>query len=109
MKTNPSVVLSVRASLLAGGMLMALTFASAGQTQPDSVIAVVAEAQQLPLVAPQDRPPIGTSGYYGAQLPVTNDVSGDTTHTVSSSQPIGVQAYGLGYTDAYAYFGGLVK
>jgi hypothetical protein len=52
---------------------------------------------------------IGTSGYYGAQLSVTNDVSGATTHTVTSSQPIGVQVYGFGYTDAYAYFGGLVK
>jgi hypothetical protein len=53
--------------------------------------------------------PIGTSGYYGAQLPLTNDGSGATTHTVTSSQPIGVQAYGFGYTDAYSYFGGLVK
>jgi hypothetical protein len=52
---------------------------------------------------------IGTSGYYGAQLPLTNDVFGATTHTVTSSQPIGVQAYGFGDTDAYAYFGGLVK
>ena len=53
--------------------------------------------------------PIGTSGYYGAQRPLTNDVFGATTHTVTSSQPIGVQVYGFGYTDAYAYFGGLVK
>jgi IgGFc binding protein len=52
---------------------------------------------------------IGTSGYYGAQLPLTNDGSGATTHTVTSSQPIGVQVYGFGRTDAYAYFGGLVK
>jgi IgGFc binding protein len=53
--------------------------------------------------------PIGTSGYYGAQLPLTNDGSGATTHIVTSSQPIGVQVYGFGYTDAYSYFGGLVK
>ena len=49
--------------------------------------------------------PIGTSGYYGAQITVTN--SG--VHTVASSQPVGVQVYGFIYTDAYGYFGGLVK
>ena len=53
--------------------------------------------------------PIGASGYYGAQLSVTNDTSGATTHTVTNSQPIWVQAYGFGPADAYAYFGGLVK
>lgn len=39
---------------------MAWTFTSPGQTQPDSVVAAVAWAQQLPFVAPQDRPPFGT-------------------------------------------------
>jgi hypothetical protein len=48
---------------------------------------------------------IGTSGYYGAQITVTN--SG--VHTVTSSQPIGVQVYGFGDDDAYGYFGGIVK
>jgi hypothetical protein len=49
--------------------------------------------------------PIGTSGYYGAQITATN--SG--VHTVTSSQPVGVQVYGFGITDAYGYFAGLVK
>jgi hypothetical protein len=47
---------------------------------------------------------IGTSGYYGTQIPVTNGV-----HTISSSQPVEVQVYGWGYEDAYGYFGGVVK
>jgi hypothetical protein len=48
---------------------------------------------------------IGTSGYYGAQLTVTNSGA----HTVSSSQPVGVEVYGFGFDDAYGYFGGVVK
>jgi hypothetical protein len=48
---------------------------------------------------------IGTSGYYGTQITVTN--SG--THTVTSSQPVGVEVYGFGQADAYSYFGGVVK
>jgi hypothetical protein len=48
---------------------------------------------------------IGTSGYYGAQLTITN--SG--VHTVTSSQPVEVQVYGFGGADAYSYFGGVVK
>jgi hypothetical protein len=47
---------------------------------------------------------IGSSGYYGAQIPVTNGV-----HTVTSSQPVGVEVYGWGEYDAYSYFGGIVK
>jgi hypothetical protein len=47
---------------------------------------------------------IGSSGYYGAQIPVTNAVN-----TVSSLQPIEVQVYGWGIFDAYSYFGGIVK
>ena len=47
---------------------------------------------------------IGTNGYYGVQLSVTNGV-----HTVSSSQPVEVQVYGFGHDDAYGYFGGVVK
>jgi hypothetical protein len=47
---------------------------------------------------------IGTSGYCGAQLPVSNGV-----HTVRSSQPVWVEAYGWGSWDAYGYFGGIVK
>ena len=52
---------------------------------------------------------IGTSGYYRAQISVTNDVSGATTHTVTSPQPVGVQVYGFGWCDAYCFCGGLVK
>jgi hypothetical protein len=48
--------------------------------------------------------PIGGSGFYGAQLYVTPG-----THTVSSSQPVGVEVYGWGSMDAYGYFGGVVK
>jgi hypothetical protein len=47
---------------------------------------------------------IGTSGYCGAQVPVTNGV-----HTVTSSQPVWVEAYGWGSYDAYSYFSGIVK
>jgi hypothetical protein len=47
---------------------------------------------------------IGNSGYYGAQLTVTN-----VTHTVTSFQPVGVEVYGWGNCDAYSYFGGIVK
>ena len=47
---------------------------------------------------------IGTSGYSGAQLSVTNGV-----HRVTSSQPVEVQVSGFGVTDAYSYFGGVVK
>jgi len=53
--------------------------------------------------------PIGTSGYYGTQLLLTNDVSEASSHTVISSQPVWVQIYGFGEMDAYSYFGGLVK
>ena len=49
--------------------------------------------------------PIGTSGYYGAQVTVTNSGA----HTVTSSEPVGVQVYGFGGEDAYGYFGGVVK
>ncbi|HVU07403.1 MAG TPA: IgGFc-binding protein [Verrucomicrobiae bacterium] len=47
---------------------------------------------------------IGSSGYYGAQVPVTNG-----SHTVISSQPVGIEVYGFGYLDAYGYFGGIIK
>jgi hypothetical protein len=49
--------------------------------------------------------PIVSSGYYGAQVTITN--SG--THTVTSSQPVAVEVYGFGTNDAYGYFGGMVK
>jgi ribosomal protein S11 len=48
---------------------------------------------------------IGTSGYYGAQITVTN-IGG---HTVTSPQPVGVEVYGFGVADAYGYFGSLIK
>jgi hypothetical protein len=57
------------------------------------------------LVAVTNYVAIGTSGYYGAQITVTN--SG--THTVTSPQPVGVEVYGFGIWDAYGYFGGVVK
>jgi hypothetical protein len=47
---------------------------------------------------------IGSSGYSGAQLMVTNG-----THKVTSSQPVGVQAYGFGVVNAYGYFSGVVE
>ena len=49
--------------------------------------------------------PIGTSGYYGAQITLTNSGA----HTVTSSQPISIEVYGFGVQDAYGYFGGIVK
>ena len=48
---------------------------------------------------------IGRSGYYGAQITVTN--SG--VHKITSSAPVGVEVYGFGTYDAYGYFGGVVK
>ncbi len=51
---------------------------------------------------------IGSSGYYGAQVPVTPG-----THTVNSSQPVEVQLYGFPgydyYDDSYGYIGGIVN
>jgi len=47
---------------------------------------------------------IGTNGYYGARLSVTNG-----THKVTSSLPVGVEVYGFGIADAYGYFSGVVK
>ena len=41
----------------------------------------------------------GTGGFY----------SGNGVHTVTSSQPVGVEVYGWGFCDAYGYFGGIVK
>jgi hypothetical protein len=49
--------------------------------------------------------PIAMSGYYGAQLTITNSGS----HKITSSQPVGVEVYGWGYFDTYGYFGGIVK
>jgi len=57
------------------------------------------------LVAATNYVAIGTSGYYGAQITVTNSGA----HTVTSSQPVGVEVYGFGITDAYGYFGGVVR
>jgi hypothetical protein len=48
---------------------------------------------------------ITNSGYYGAQLAVSNN----SVLRVTSSQPVGVEVYGWGVNDAYGYFGGLVK
>ena len=50
------------------------------------------------LVAATNYVAIGTSGYRGAQITVTNSGA----HTVTSSQPVGVEAYGWGNYDAYA-------
>ncbi len=57
---------------------------------------------------------IGTSGYYGARIAVTNAVDTNnveqaTSHTVISSQPVGVEFYGFKSWDAYGGFGGVVK
>jgi hypothetical protein len=57
------------------------------------------------LVAATNFIAIGSSGYYGAQIAVTNG----GTHNITSSQPINVEVYGFGFFDAYGYFGGMVK
>jgi len=57
------------------------------------------------LIAATNYVAIRTSGYYGAQIIVTNSGA----HRVTSSQPVGVEIYGWGYWDAYGYFGGVVK
>jgi hypothetical protein len=49
---------------------------------------------------------ITNSGFYGAQILVTN---AGATHKVTSSQPVGVEGYGWGSFDAYGYSGGIVK
>ena len=56
------------------------------------------------IVAATNFTAIGSSGYYGAQLPATNQI-----YKVTSSQPVGVEVYGFGNFDAYSYFGGVVK
>jgi hypothetical protein len=56
------------------------------------------------IVATNNFVPIGTSGYYGARLPMTTG-----TYKVTSSRPVGVEVYGWGWWDAYGYFGGIVK
>ena len=56
------------------------------------------------LIASTNFVAIGTSGYFGAQINVTNG-----PHTVISSQPVGVIVFGWGYPDGYGYFGGVVK
>jgi IgGFc binding protein len=57
------------------------------------------------LVAATNFMTIGTSGYYGAQITVTNSGS----HKITSFQPVGVEVYGFGVDDAYGYFGGNTK
>jgi hypothetical protein len=57
------------------------------------------------IVATNQFVPIGMSGYYGAQIVMTNSGA----HTVTSSRPVEVQVYGFGWCDAYGYFGGWVK
>jgi hypothetical protein len=58
------------------------------------------------LVAATNFVAIGASGYYGAQISVTNSGA----HTVNSSQPVEVQVYGwANQQDAYGYFGGRSK
>jgi hypothetical protein len=47
---------------------------------------------------------IGTSGFFGAQIPVTNGV-----WKVTSSQPVDVEVYGFSFRDAYGCFGGIIK
>jgi hypothetical protein len=57
------------------------------------------------LVAATNFVAIGSSGYYGAQITITNSGA----HTVTSSQPVGVEVYGWGVYDGYGYFGGVLK
>jgi len=74
-----------------------------GDFNTNYVSLIVAQANGAP-VASTNFIAIGSSGYYGAQIPVSNLVN-----AVSSSQPVGVEVYGFGYYDAYGYFGGIVK
>jgi len=46
--------------------------------------------------------PIGVSGYSGATLPINLD-----SHSISSSEPIGIHSYGFARYDSYGYPGGL--
>jgi len=48
--------------------------------------------------------PIGISGYYGAQISVS-----EGAHTISSPKPMGVQVYGFGDFDGYGYVGGIAN
>ena len=57
------------------------------------------DSQLVPVASFQ---PIGRSGYYGAQVMVTNGA-----HTVSSSKPAGVYVYGFAVWDGYGYVGGV--
>ena len=57
------------------------------------------------IVAVTNYAAFGTSGYFGAQITITNSGA----HKVTSSQPVGVEVYGWGFTDAYGYFVGIVK
>jgi hypothetical protein len=57
------------------------------------------------LVASTNFVAIGSSGYYAAQITITTN----GVHKVISSQPVGVEVYGFGNSDAYGYFGGVVK
>jgi IgGFc binding protein len=49
--------------------------------------------------------PIGNGNYYGVRFTITSP----GPHTIVSSQPAGVEAYGWGNADAYGYFGVLAK
>ena len=60
-------LLSAGPALLSAGMLIATAFLAVGQIQlqpsqpePDSVVAIVADAQGLPFVSAEDQPPFGT-------------------------------------------------
>ena len=57
------------------------------------------------LIASTNFMAIANSGYYGAQITLTNT----GTHAVICSQPISVEVYGFGIDDAYGYFGGIFK
>jgi hypothetical protein len=67
---------------------------------PNSAVGSV-EIDGTPIPA-GDFTPIGSSGFSGAQVEV-----GVGSHTVTSSQPIGVHSYGFGSFDSYGYPGGL--
>jgi PA14 domain len=76
MKTNHPTWLSAAASLLTGGMLIALGYTSAAQTQtqsgqqqPDSVVAIVADALGLPFLSADQRPSFATYFDIRSSLP----------------------------------------
>jgi hypothetical protein len=50
--------------------------------------------------------PLGASGFSAAEIDMSTNWG---PHTISCSQPVGVQVYGWANYDAYSYFGGILR